>query len=89
MHFSPATDSAWEQLYTRGAEATVPISGTLLLMISRGRFKKHETRKLREAIDAALEGEPEPGEDERMRLMRRKQRRRVEGQPRELEKEWP
>lgn len=43
-------------------------------------LKKHETRRLREAIDAALEGEPDPGEEERMRLMRRKQRRRVEGQ---------
>ncbi|MFL6199719.1 MAG: ribbon-helix-helix protein, CopG family [Thermoanaerobaculia bacterium] len=43
-------------------------------------LKKHETRKLREAIDSALEGEPDPGEEERMRLMRRKQRRRVEGQ---------
>lgn len=43
-------------------------------------LKKHETRRLREAIDAALEGEPDPGEEERMRLMRRKQRRHVEGQ---------
>lgn len=43
-------------------------------------LKKHDTRKLREAIDSALEGEPDPGEEERMRLMRRKQRRRVEGQ---------
>jgi metal-responsive CopG/Arc/MetJ family transcriptional regulator len=43
-------------------------------------LKKHETWKLREAIDSALEGEPDPGEEERMRLMRRKQRRRVEGQ---------
>lgn len=43
-------------------------------------LKKHETRKLHEAINSALEGEPDPGEVERMRLMRQKQRRRVEGQ---------
>ena len=43
-------------------------------------LKKHETRRLREEIDSALEGEPDPGEEERMRLMRQKQRRRVEGQ---------
>lgn len=43
-------------------------------------LKKHETRRLREAIDSALEDEPDPGEEERLRLMRRKQRRLVEGQ---------
>lgn len=43
-------------------------------------LKKHETRRLREAIDSALEGAPDPGEEERVRLMRRKQRRLVEGQ---------
>lgn len=43
-------------------------------------LKKHESRKLLDAINSALEGQPDPGEEERMRLMRRKQRRLVEGQ---------
>jgi antitoxin MazE6 len=43
-------------------------------------LKKHESRKLLEAINNALESEPDPGEAARMRLMRQKQRRRVEGQ---------
>lgn len=43
-------------------------------------LKKYETRRLREVIDSALADEPDPGEEERMRLMRRKQRRLVEGQ---------
>lgn len=43
-------------------------------------LKKHESRKLLEAINSALEGEPDPGEEERRRLMGQKQRRRVEGQ---------
>lgn len=43
-------------------------------------FLKHESRKLLDAINSALEGEPDPGEEERMRLMRRKQRRLAEGQ---------
>jgi hypothetical protein len=34
----------------------------------------------REAIDSALQGEPDPGEKERVRLMRQKQRRLVKGQ---------
>jgi metal-responsive CopG/Arc/MetJ family transcriptional regulator len=41
-------------------------------------LKKHESRKLLETINSALESEPDPGEAER--LMRQKQRRRVEGQ---------
>ena len=43
-------------------------------------LKKHESRRLLDAINSALEGEPDPGEEERRRLMRQKQRRRVEGQ---------
>lgn len=48
-------------------------------------LKRHESRKLLDAINSALdEGEPDPGpdpgEEERMRQMRRIQRRRVEGQ---------
>lgn len=43
-------------------------------------LRKHESRRLLEAINSALESEPDPGEAERMRLMRQKQRRRVEGQ---------
>ena len=43
-------------------------------------LKKHESRELLDAINSALEGEPDPGEKERMRLMRRKHRRLVEGQ---------
>ena len=43
-------------------------------------LKKHGDRNLRDAISNAIEGKPDPGEEERMSLMRRKQRRRVEGQ---------
>ena len=44
-------------------------------------LKRHESRKLLDAINSALdEGEPDLGEEERLRQMRRIQRRRVEGQ---------
>lgn len=43
-------------------------------------LKKHESRKLLDAINDALADEPDAGEQERLRQMRPIQRRRVEGQ---------
>jgi len=43
-------------------------------------LERHESRMLLEAVNRALEGEPEPAEAERLRQMRGIQRRRVEGQ---------
>ncbi len=43
-------------------------------------LKKHESRRLLDAINSALEGEPDPAEKERLAGMRSIQRKRVEGQ---------
>ncbi len=43
-------------------------------------LKKHESRRLLDAINSALDDEPDPEEKERLAGMRRIQRKRVEGQ---------
>ena len=43
-------------------------------------LKRHESRRLLDAINSALEGEADPTEEERLLGMRRIQRKRVEGQ---------
>jgi predicted transcriptional regulator len=43
-------------------------------------LKKHESRRLLDAINSALEGEPDFAEKERLTGMRRIQRKRVDGQ---------
>ena len=43
-------------------------------------LKRHESRMLLDAINSALEGEPDPPEGERLLRMRRIQRRRAESQ---------
>ena len=43
-------------------------------------LKRHESRRLLDAINNALEDEPDPAEKERLAGMRRIQRKRVEDQ---------
>ena len=43
-------------------------------------LRRHETQALLEAINRALEDGPDPGEKARLRAMRNKQRRLVEGE---------
>jgi len=43
-------------------------------------LKRHDSKRLLDAINSALDGEPDPGEEERLRQMKRLHRRHVEGQ---------